>query len=172
MLWLGNKEQWEGIKNNGKLRDLEGWSQLWIKAVGSDWKWVIYGLFIVAWSKNNTEMQNVRVRDARSCMLLKDSTLWDFASRTRTFWLLYMWPYIKGRLFDEAYRLCCPMITRCQKSGEVRLIINGLRVPKWQSSQDLCMRVARGMQGSLINIWRFSRVCNVFQQLTCARQGG
>ena len=33
-------------------------------------------------------------------------------------------------------------------------------------------RVARGMQGGLINIWRFSRVCNVFQQLTCARQGG
>ena len=25
-------------------------------------------------------------------------------------------------------------------------------------------RVARGMQGGLINIWRFSRVCNVFQE--------
>ena len=25
-------------------------------------------------------------------------------------------------------------------------------------------RVARSMQGGLINIWRFSRVCNVFQE--------
>ena len=25
-------------------------------------------------------------------------------------------------------------------------------------------RVARGMQGGLINIWRFPRVCNVFQE--------
>ena len=32
-----------------------------------------------------------------------------------------------------------------------------------QSSQDLCKRVARGMQGGLIKLRRFPRVCNVFQ---------
>ena len=78
---------------------------------------------------------------------------------------------IKGRLFDETYHLCGPMITHCQNSGKVRLIINGLGVPFWQSSHDLCKRVARGMQGGLINIRRFPRVCNVFQECREARFG-
>ena len=71
---------------------------------------------------------------------------------------------IKGRLFDETYHLCGHMITRCQNSGKVRLIINGLGVPFWQSSQDRSKTVRRCMQGGLINIRRFSQVCNVFQE--------